>query len=81
MQHGQEGRAQRCDRKLALQMAWEEERWEQQWWAARPWVPEDVRGGNTAVQIPRRLRAAYTEYKLEIMQQLIESYNYREDAE
>eukprot|EP00969_Alexandrium_andersonii_P193769 8559287-Alexandrium_andersonii.AAC.1 len=70
MQQGQEGRAQRCDRKLALQEAWQKERQEQQWWAARPWVPDDVSGGNTAVQVPRRLRAAYTEYKLEITQQL-----------
>eukprot|EP00969_Alexandrium_andersonii_P366056 15467585-Alexandrium_andersonii.AAC.1 len=51
------------------------------WWAARPWVPNDVRGGNTAVQIPRRLKAAYTEYKIEIMQQLAESYNVAEYAE
>eukprot|EP00969_Alexandrium_andersonii_P018379 803441-Alexandrium_andersonii.AAC.1 len=60
MQQGQVGRAQRGDRKLALQEAWHKEKQEQQWWAARPWVPGDVSGGNTAVQIPRRPRAAYT---------------------
>eukprot|EP00969_Alexandrium_andersonii_P049908 2190264-Alexandrium_andersonii.AAC.1 len=37
MQQGQAGRAQRCGRKLALQVAWQKERQEQQWWAARPW--------------------------------------------
>eukprot|EP00969_Alexandrium_andersonii_P208270 9199316-Alexandrium_andersonii.AAC.1 len=60
MQQGQAGKAQRCDRKAALKEAWHKEKQEQQWWAARPWVPNDVRGGDAAVHIPRRLRAAYT---------------------
>eukprot|EP00969_Alexandrium_andersonii_P074124 3269474-Alexandrium_andersonii.AAC.1 len=50
MQQGQAGKAQRRGRKAALKEAWRKERQEQQWWAARPWVPNDVWGGNTAVQ-------------------------------
>eukprot|EP00969_Alexandrium_andersonii_P034782 1521809-Alexandrium_andersonii.AAC.1 len=48
MQQGQAGKAQKCDRKAALKEAWHKEKQEQQWWAARPWVPNDVRGGNAA---------------------------------
>eukprot|EP00969_Alexandrium_andersonii_P021244 927695-Alexandrium_andersonii.AAC.1 len=47
-QQGQADKAKRCDRKAALKETWHEERLEQQWWAARPWVPDDVRGGNAA---------------------------------
>eukprot|EP00969_Alexandrium_andersonii_P169543 7494732-Alexandrium_andersonii.AAC.1 len=47
-QQGQAGKAQRCDRKAALKEARRKERQEPQWWAARPWVPDDVRGGNAA---------------------------------
>eukprot|EP00969_Alexandrium_andersonii_P317544 14028905-Alexandrium_andersonii.AAC.1 len=72
---GQAGTAQRCGRKVALKEAWHTERHEQQWWAARRWVPDDGRGGNAAVQIPRRLWAAVAEHKTQIMQPLAESCN------
>eukprot|EP00969_Alexandrium_andersonii_P239974 10594192-Alexandrium_andersonii.AAC.1 len=48
LQQGQAGKAQRCGRKAALKEAWRKERQEQQWWAARPGIPDDVRGGNAA---------------------------------
>eukprot|EP00969_Alexandrium_andersonii_P181470 8019443-Alexandrium_andersonii.AAC.1 len=47
-QQCQAGKAQRSDRKAAFKEAWRKDRQEQQWWAAGPWVPDDVRGGNAA---------------------------------
>eukprot|EP00969_Alexandrium_andersonii_P190089 8398832-Alexandrium_andersonii.AAC.1 len=70
LQRGQAGKAQRRGSNAALKEAWRKERQGQQWWAARPGVLDDVRGGNTAVQIPHTLKAAYAEYKIEITQQL-----------
>ncbi len=39
------------------------------WWEARPWVPAALPCGQTAVQVPRRHRAAYLELKTHLLQE------------
>ena len=41
------------------------------WWEARPWIPDDLPPQSTAVQIPRRLQAAWCEVKNHSMEAIL----------